>query len=122
MTANPDYWSHSMSTVIKPIFEAFQAVGTDVTLDECTHAVGVAEVNNYVIHDPDKRTGKVLFSSLLSLFKYLDIAVWLRTDLRFKSCCPRKGNETFVSMTLEFHLFSRGHLQFRFANLIFILD
>ena len=48
-----------MKTVIKPILRAFKEVGLPLSQEECVHAVGVAEVNNYIIHDPDKRTGRM---------------------------------------------------------------
>ena len=56
-TISPEYWDHSVSTVISPIVQSFKKNNIDVSFDEVCKAVGICEVNNYEIYNIDRKTG-----------------------------------------------------------------
>ena len=56
-TANPDYWDHSVATVINPIVQSFVENKMEMSFEEASKAVGICEINNYEIYNIDRKTG-----------------------------------------------------------------
>ena len=51
------YWKHSTDTVMQPLLDALNQAGYATTLDEVAQIVGITEVNNCEIYNPDGLTG-----------------------------------------------------------------
>ena len=75
------YWKHSTDTVMQPLLDALNQAGYTTTLDEVAQIVGITEVNNCEIYNPDGLTGiRGLFpvTSLMS-HKYAGLSYSLST-------------------------------------------
>ena len=87
------YWKHSTDTVMQPLLDALNQAGYTSTLDEVAQIVGITEVNNCEIYNPDGLTGiRGLFpvTSLMS-HKYAGLlySLMLLSILAFYfSCVP----------------------------------
>ena len=54
---SPEYWDHSISTVINPIVQSFSENKVETSFEEVCNFVGICEVNNYEIYNVDRKTG-----------------------------------------------------------------
>ena len=51
------FFSYSCKTVVNPLVQAFKEVNLETNFDEVAQIIGIAEVNNCEIYNPDGLTG-----------------------------------------------------------------